>query len=413
MTVTRAQRWGNLSPTARVVAGIVGLVIALDLALAGINYITGGSGPVGPTSSSYATSPEGLAAYAALLDGAGHPVERLRVRLDEAQLDPNTTVVVLDPSALLTEEQAALGDFLGQGGRLIGGGTQPLWLEGVLDDPPTWGPGGVAAAKPLVPVAETDGVGTVASAGEGAWADPQASLPILGALGDAGAGALASVVSEGPGRAVLIADPSPLQNRALGRADNAAFGLAVAGPTERPVLFAEAGHGYGEEQGLAALPPRWRFALGGVGVAALLWLVARGRRLGPPTDAVRPLPPARSAYAEAQGASLARARAPGKALTPVVAAARARLAAGAGLGPGAGDDTLAEAARRHGLEPVEIEAILGGVKGDQGAVAAGSALAKLSGKGRRSPGAAPGPAAVHERAGAEDPMDPQKQTATP
>ncbi|MBA2425582.1 MAG: hypothetical protein H0V60_00695, partial [Actinobacteria bacterium] len=78
------------------------------------------------------------------------------------------------------------------------------------------------------------------------------------------------------------------------------------------------------------------------------------------------------------------------------------------LGPGAGDDTLAEAARRHGLEPVEIEAILGGVKGDQGAVAAGRALAKLSGKGRRSRGAAP----VHEQA-AEDPMDPRKETATP
>ena len=35
--------------------------------------------------------------------------------------------------------------------------------------------------------------------------------------------------SAGRGRALLLADAAPLQNRLLGRADNAALGLALAG----------------------------------------------------------------------------------------------------------------------------------------------------------------------------------------
>src|SRR5436853_88166 len=52
----------------------------------------------------------------------------------------------------------------------------------------------------------------------------------------------------------LLPDASPLQNRLLGTADNAAFGLALAGPSTRPVEFLESYHGYGQSAGLSALP---------------------------------------------------------------------------------------------------------------------------------------------------------------
>ena len=60
-----------------------------------VNSLAGGS-PGGPTSSSYATGGDGLAAYASLLGRAGHPVSRLRTPLADARLDPRDTLVVLD-----------------------------------------------------------------------------------------------------------------------------------------------------------------------------------------------------------------------------------------------------------------------------------------------------------------------------
>ena len=44
--------------------------------------------PEGPRSSSYATSPQGLAAYASVLQRAGHPVRRLRTSVAD---DPPPT----------------------------------------------------------------------------------------------------------------------------------------------------------------------------------------------------------------------------------------------------------------------------------------------------------------------------------
>lgn len=373
------EAWRGASRRARLITIVVVIIVALEALLATVGYLTGGSGPTGPASSSYATAPKGLAAYADLLEVQGHPVTRLRTRLHEARLDGEATIVLLDPSLVLREEQIALGRWLASGGRLIAGGTEPSWLGGVLDDTPEWGSEGPAEARPLAPVPEVGGVGAVRSEQQGAWwSDPRGALPILGVAGDPEAGALATVVSVGAGRAVLLADASPLQNRLLGAADNAAFGLAAAGPEGRPVVFSEAVHGYGAEQGLAALPRRWRAALGGLGLAALVWLVARARRLGPPEDAERALPPPRSAYVHAQAASLARTGAPGSAVAPVRTAARARLAAGAGLGPGASDEDLGRAARRFGLDESEVDAMLGEVSGDPGVLAAGRALAKLA-----------------------------------
>ena len=80
--------WRAMRPGARAVVAVLVVVLGLNLLTAGVSTVTGGSGPGGPTSSSYATASDGLAAYAELLARHGHAVERLRTSLAEAALDP-------------------------------------------------------------------------------------------------------------------------------------------------------------------------------------------------------------------------------------------------------------------------------------------------------------------------------------
>ena len=111
-------------------------VIALNLiTLVGARLLRS---PGGPTSSSFATASDGLAAYAELLTRSGHPVSRLRSAPADARLDPRTTLVVLDPSAVLPADAAALRRFVAGGGRLVAGGSDPVWVRDLLTRPPLW-----------------------------------------------------------------------------------------------------------------------------------------------------------------------------------------------------------------------------------------------------------------------------------
>ncbi len=327
--------------------------------------------PSGRDGSAYATQPHGAAAWAELLTRSGHRVSYLRKRPADARLDPQTTLVLLEANDLDPGDRDALGDFLAAGGRLVAAGTDPAgWLPGDrLARPPRWTSSGRRIATPVAPVPETAGVRTVATSGAGGFYDAGAALPVLGSDP-----ALMVVRPVGAGRALLLADSGPLQNRLLDHADNAALALALAGPQERDVVFVESVHGFGEATGLAALPSRWQFALGGLALAALLWLLSRARRLGPAEDLGAPPAPARREHVEALALSLRRASDPEAALEPVRAAARAQVIRRASLGPDAADDAVREAALRFGFDEDELAAITDG--DDDGALAAGRALAK-------------------------------------
>ena len=356
-----------------VVGVLVGAVILWNLVALGLDRATGNPG--GPVSSSYATAPEGLAAYFDLLRRSGHPVSRLRARPADADLDPASTVVLLDPVSVSAADAAALRRFVEAGGRLVAGGAgADLWVGGILDHAPTSSPAGSRSAEPIAPVEELAGVSAVRAEGSSAWSDPGEALPVLG--GPSGA-ALLVIAASGRGRVDLLADASPLQNRFLGAEDNAALGLGLAGPSSRPVQFVESVHGYGESSGLRAIPSRSRWALAGLGLAALLLMVARGRRLGPPEREARALPPPRRAYVEALAATLERTKRPAEAAAPVRAAARNRLARRAGLEPDAPTERLAEAAARLNLTPEETDAILASTAAGVDIMAAGRALARL------------------------------------
>jgi len=355
------------------------------LALAALSSLLPGGGGQGggSPSSSYSNRPDGAAAWAELLSRFGHHVDRLRGELDSSTLDPGATVVVLDAPGLTGREARDLGHFVRLGGRLVAGGAGAgNWLESVIDDAPKAAGRGTRTAGPVgaPPAPEVDGVGTVRTAQLGSWRDPGGLEPIL--AGDGGRVIAVAGDSE-RGRIVALADPSPVQNALLAVDDNAALALGLAGGAGRTVLFAEGAHGYGGSEGLAALPRRWRMVLAGLGLAAAIWVYARSRRLGPPEDEARPLPPPRWAYVDAVAGTLARTRRPFEAVEPVRHRARELIARRAALGPDAGPDDLYRAGVSLGLTPDEAAAALGGGPTDgSGVLAAGRALARLtSGEG--------------------------------
>jgi hypothetical protein len=358
-----------------VVAGAAFLVLA---ALS--SFLPGGGGQGGGSpSSSYSNRPDGTSAWAELLSRFGHHVDRLRGDLDPSALDPATTVVVLDAPGLTGTEARDLGHFVHRGGHLVAGGAgADGWLQSVVDDPPTLSGDGTRTVRPAGATApEVDGVSAVRTAKLGSWSDPGSLEPIL--AGDDGRVVALAGRSE-QGRVVALADPSPVQNALLAVDDDAALALGLAGGPGRTVLFAEGAHGYGRGEGLAALPRRWRLTLAGLGLAAATWLLARSRRLGPPEHESRPLPPPRWAYVDAVAGTLVRTRRPFEAVEPVRHRARELIARRAGLPPDAGPDDLYRAGVGLGLTAEEAAAATGGGPTDEtGVLAAGRALARLTG----------------------------------
>lgn len=330
--------------------------------------------PHGPRSSSYATSPEGLAAYASLLAAYDHPVRRVREPPGERPLDPSDTAVLLDPGALPSQDVDALREFVREGGRLVvGGESSDFWLDLLLDRPPGWSSSEVRRARPIVPVPETAGVEEVEAEGPGVWRDAGQALPVIAGDG----GSTVAVANVGRGRVVLLADPSPLQNRLLDHADNSALGLAVAGARGRTVDFLEGVHGYEPATGLAAIPWSWRLALGGLIVAALVLMLARGRRLGPPEAESRELAPPRRAYVESLAALLSRTKRPAEAVEPVRTEAKRLLTQRGQLDDDPDEEALRQLGRSAGLTDEEIDSLLGTASGKAGVLAAGRALVKL------------------------------------
>jgi hypothetical protein len=347
---------------------IVGALVVVEVSLRLIGTVTGGT-PGGPRSSSYATSRVGLAAYADLLGRAGHPIDQERNLPRRARLSRGDTVVLLDPPAVAQRDVLALRAFVAAGGRLVAGGGDDTWLRTLLREPPH-------ALIPGVRVARARGLGgarSVVTAGDAAWASPGGTRPLV-------TGRNRTVVAAtriGRGRVYLLADPSPLQNRLLGTADNAALGLALAGPTARPVEFLESYHGYGTSSGLAALPLAWKLLLGGLALAALVYVVARGRRLGPPEAEERELPPPRRAYVDSVAGLLERTRRRDEAVEPVRRAAREAVLRRTGLPPDADDDAVRAAAGRLGLGESEAAALVDPARTDADVLAVGRVLARI------------------------------------
>lgn len=367
-------RWRRFPIGARVVAVVVAAIVAIELGLAALENATGGTGPGGPDSSSYATQARGMAAYADLLAASGHKISRLRDPITEA--DAGATLVIAD-APVDDDEVAAISRFVDGGGRLVLAGALALPVARVFLEPVGLDGSAPTSARPVsppVPALDLSAVDVVRTAGEGAFDGTGSARSVLEADG----APIALVADSGGGTVVLLADPSPLQNRLLGEADNAAFSLAVAGPPGRPVVFAEAGHGFGQQSGLDAIPSNWGWALLGLALAALVWVWSRGRRLGPADEDDTEPPPRRRAYVDAVAATLLRTGDPAGAIAPVQQAGRERLARRTGVAPDA-DGDLRAAAAKAGVSEHDVDAIISPVHTHDDAIRAARALAHLGG----------------------------------
>ena len=333
-----------------IVAAVVVAVVVVNLVLREIDQAT--RPPGGPNSSSFATAPDGAAAYAELLERFDRPVIRLRKAPSDADLSPESTLVLLDAEGLTRNDWLAAKVLLREGGRLLYAGSDTAWLAEV--DDVVWRDRVAGSARVPPGTTGLGDVRTVRSDARGVWLSDEGVL----LEAERGRGALALRRTVGRGELVLLSDASPLQNRLLASADNAAFGLAVAGPPGRPVVFAESFHGYGEASGLGAVPTDWWWVFGGLLLAALVLALAEGRRLGPPELPGRELPPARVEFAEALATQLARTRPHGDAARTARRLVRERLLRELRLAPDTADPDVRAAANARGMDPAIVDAAL-------------------------------------------------------
>jgi hypothetical protein len=335
----------------RIALGVVALLVAVNLALRFLGTLTGAT-PGGPRSSSYATSPQGTAAYAELLGRAGHPVDQVRTLPHSSPPSAGATVFLLDPPAVSARDLVALRTFVRGGGRLVASGLSREAMRELVFRVPHRARGSRRV--------HVDGL-ELETGGATAWRDE----------------GLLAVRPVGRGTVELLADSSPLHNRLLGSADNAAFGLALAGPRNRPVEFLESYHGYGTGSGLSALPLAWKLLLGGLGLAALVYMVACGRRFGPPEEEGRNLAPPRRQYVDSLAAVVARSKRRDAAVGPVRREARDTVLRRAALPPDADDDAVRSAAGRLGLTDEDAEALLRPARTDEDVLALGRTAARI------------------------------------
>ena len=194
--------------------GVVGVVVGFNVVALLVDALI--PSPEGPRSSSFATAPHGVAAWADLERESGVEVRALRSRPSDDTLPSEGTVVVLDPEDFSPGQARALRRFAERGGRVVAGGADPGdWLAALTGEraAPEWERNGSDTARVLVPAPETGAASSVTTAGDGHWNDVKGALPLV--QGDDGP--IALVRTAGDGRITLIADASPLQNRASTR----------------------------------------------------------------------------------------------------------------------------------------------------------------------------------------------------
>lgn len=343
----------------RIGLSVVVALVAVNVLFRVLDSVTGGT-PGGPQSSSYATSARGVAAYAELLGRYRHDIVQERSLPRSAALNPGATVFLLDPPDVASADLSALHTFVEDGGRLVVAGVQGEQLR--------------ALGAPAVRTVRGGKLESVSGLGD--VRRIRTERPVAWRISSRSS----SFVLERPvgrGRLYLLADASPLQNRLLADADNAALGIALAGPPSRPAEFLETYHGYGRSSGLSALPLSWKLLLGGLALAALVWLVARGRRFGPAEPEGRELAPARRIYVDSLASVIARSRQRDAAVEPVRTEARRALRRRFSLSHDAGDEDLRAAAKRLNVPDDEIAALLGSARSDVDVLAVGRAFARI------------------------------------
>ena len=340
MTSVRA-RW-SAAPTGVRAAMVVGsLLLVAMLAVTFVDRATRGRSVSSEETqgSARSTAANGTKAFRLLLESYRVSTASLDQRVTSVgRVVPTTAaLMVLNISFPSDRARAAVREFAARGGRVVvSGNDSAAWLTGDRPSP-------VQGTSQTVRV-RLGGDYLVQTDGTARWRSP--SGPQL-------------VVTRriGRGEMLLVADDTPLQNSLLGRRDNAAFALALAG-SRREVVFADAASTTGATTGWDAVPSGWKIALIGGAFALLLTTIARGRRIGSAEPSERLLDPPRRATADVLAGGLERSRHPALALDALGTAARRHIIDLARLEADADGPTLVAAAIAAGWDPEDAAALV-------------------------------------------------------
>lgn len=276
----------------------------------------------------YDTGPNGYAGLYAVLSRAGVPVRRFERPLSLISPEIRTLIVSRyagEPNAkgFRTGDAARLRRFVENGGRLVALDSD---FAGADDIAPGVGTSHPVTAREAVALARTQLTAGVArvrapiSAAFG-WRQRRGALPLLAS----DSGIVATQQRIGKGEVVAITSPGLFSNAGLRDADNLSFAYdIIAG--HGPAAFDEYVHGYTDGLTLwEALPAPVRAAFWIVCVLAVIATIGAAVPFAPP------LPPAAcddrdsSAYVDAMGMLLRRARAGRAVVSACAGDARQRL----------------------------------------------------------------------------------------
>lgn len=310
-------------------------LLALGAAIVVVAAVTArgtGTGlPLDPRSS----GPDGTRAVVSVLDRLGRDVDVV----DPGAANDGDVVLVLRDQ-FTPDQRAAVRERVARGGRLVVADPSSPLAPDVAGDLGLLGRV-VDRGCALPALAEVDRV----APGSGAtFAVPDGATGCF-AVGD---GAWLVVEDLGEGHVVSLGGPETLINSELDRADHAVLVAQLLTPAGadrvtvvRPVVRTAAD---GAGPGLADLVPDWVVATGAqLGVAFLVLVLLRARRLGPPLVDTSPVRLANADQTRAVGALLARNAARSAALGRIADDTRRRLARRLGMPATASVDEVAQA----------------------------------------------------------------------
>ncbi len=306
---TAPERWQAIPRRWRALLLVSGAIVAVDLGLSFVGGIVGSTPSGDGSSSSFGTSPAGVAALTQLLAEHGHSIDRSIQPVSETHLAPGSTLFLVDPSGWTDGDTSAVALLIAGGGHAVLAGRPPsdalLSVMFGSSRPPRWQSASAGTTRAIPSTSVVAGVSRVTGGSVGSLVSTGSTKVILAGTGGPFAVAGGDSSSGGPS-SVFIASSTFMTNAALAERDNAAFAINLAGPAAQPVIFDEFDHGYGRTgTGLAGLPEWWRWGLA-LGLAAVvMWIFSAARRFGPVERPTRQLIPPRVEYANAMATTLA------------------------------------------------------------------------------------------------------------
>ena len=255
--------------------------------------------PKGPKSSSYATSPQGLAAYAAVLERNGHPVRRAAARRSPTSRRATARRWSCSTRRRSSPRRRARSASGCRAGGHAGRGRRDrrvLARRGARRRRRSSTRTASSTTSVLAPVPRPPASTQVRSAGNGAWDELGGALPVIGPRRRAAGRHRAGGRGQRRADRRRLAAEQPRASRApTTRRSGSRWSAARA-----PVAFLETVHGYGVSRGFGGLPTNVKWTLLGLALTAIVAAWAAGRRFGPTEDPDTPLPPPRVEYVEAR-----------------------------------------------------------------------------------------------------------------